>query len=115
MNSVPAGSASASRSDSAQPSTFETNTTRGPPRVQGRNASTAIAGPRSEPPMPMLTTVRNGCPVALPHATIANRTRERQHALAFGEHLRLDVRAAERISRVLPQRHVQGRARSRWH
>ncbi len=63
MKSVVAGSALSMTSAIWQPSMFETKRT-ARSRLRNRaSASTAITGPRSEPPMPMLTMVRNGLPV----------------------------------------------------
>ena len=64
MNSVVSGRQRFSTSPSAVPSTLETKCGVGPPPLNGVKASTAIAGPRSEPPMPILTTSANFCPVA---------------------------------------------------
>ena len=55
MTSVVAGSSPRSVSARCAPSTFETKCTRGP-SWSGDSARTAMAGPRSEPPMPMLMT-----------------------------------------------------------
>ena len=60
MNSVVAGSAASSRSCRWLPSMLETNSTCGPPAVYCSSACTAINGPRSEPPMPMLITSLKG-------------------------------------------------------
>ena len=56
MNSVRSGSACSSRSASWQPSTLEANATLGAPALYCLSACTAMAGPRSEPPIPMFTT-----------------------------------------------------------
>ena len=66
-----------------------------------------MAGPRSEPPMPMLTTRRKGCAGAALDAALAHTLRKGEHARALGHHGLLDVGAAERRTRRLPQRHVQ--------
>ena len=63
MNSVRAGSAEDSASTNCEPSTLATNARRGAPAAWACNASTAMAGPRSEPPMPILMTRSKGCPV----------------------------------------------------
>ena len=49
------------------PSTFETKCIRGPSRPYGVRASVTIAGPRSEPPMPRLTTSVMRSPLAPVH------------------------------------------------
>ncbi len=46
----------AQRLGQVRPSTFDTKCRRGPSRAYGVSAAVAIAGPRSDPPMPMLTT-----------------------------------------------------------
>ncbi len=56
MNSVDAGSEVASTAAMSAPSTLETNDERSRGCVNASRALVAIAGPRSEPPMPMLTT-----------------------------------------------------------
>ncbi|GAQ73974.1 hypothetical protein T45_05740 [Streptomyces turgidiscabies] len=63
MNSVSAGSRSRTASCRSAPSTFDTNRNVNSRAVNARNASYAIAGPRSEPPIPMLTTFRIRRPV----------------------------------------------------
>ncbi len=60
MKSVVAGSAASSTCARYTPSMLETNSQRGAPPLYARSASTAIAGPKSEPPMPIFTTRRNG-------------------------------------------------------
>ena len=109
MNSVRAASASSSALARSVPSTFETKRTRGAPRVSGCSASTAMAGPRSEPPMPMLMTVSNGVPAEPRIVPLRTSVGELQHALALGEHLARDVRAARGVrgSRRHAQRGVQ--------
>jgi hypothetical protein len=58
MNSVRAASAILERVGEISAVDVGTrNATRGAPRASVCSASTAIAGPRSEPPMPMLITV----------------------------------------------------------
>ena len=56
MKSVVSGLSARTVSTGATPSTLDTKCMRGPSRANGVNASVAIAGPRSDPPMPMLTT-----------------------------------------------------------
>ena len=56
VNSVVAGCSVRSVSARCAPSTFDTKCVRGPSCVYGVSACATIAGPRSEPPMPMLTT-----------------------------------------------------------
>lgn len=63
MNSVSAGSRSRTASWRSAPSTFDTNRTVRPRSVKERSASWAIAGPRSEPPIPMFTTFLIRLPV----------------------------------------------------
>ena len=112
MNSVRAASASSSALARSVPSTLETKRTRGAFAVSGCSASTAMAGPRSEPPMPMLMTVVNGAPPE--PRTTPSRTLfgELQHALALGEHLARDVFAARGVGGDAghAQRGVQHRA-----
>ncbi|MDT4835090.1 hypothetical protein FQZ97_687460 [compost metagenome] len=55
-NSVCSGARPFSTPASSWPSTFETKWKRLPGATNSASASTAICGPRSEPPMPMLTT-----------------------------------------------------------
>ena len=55
-NSVCSGARPRSTPASSWPSTFETKWKRLPGAANWSSASTAICGPRSEPPMPMLTT-----------------------------------------------------------
>ena len=64
INSVCARSRLDSVSAISAPSTLETKCVRGPPCEKGDSALAAMAGPRSEPPMPILTTSENGSPVA---------------------------------------------------
>jgi hypothetical protein len=56
MNSVRVGSSRRSTGVMSCPSTLETKCRRRPGWHQASSAGTAICGPRSEPPMPMLTT-----------------------------------------------------------
>ena len=63
MNSVSAGSRPRVASQMSVPSTFDTNRKSISHRLKFFRASYAIAGPRSDPPMPMLITVRIRCPV----------------------------------------------------
>ena len=62
MNSVDAASTRFSTSARCVPSTLDTKCTRGP-TAYGRSASVTMSGPRSLPPMPMLTTSAIGAPV----------------------------------------------------
>ena len=73
MNSVSAGSRSIVASRMSTPSTFDTNRNVRARSEYWRRASVAIAGPRSEPPMPMLITFRIGFPVNPVHSL--SRTR----------------------------------------
>lgn len=61
--SVSAGSRPCTASCRSAPSTLETKRTVSERSVKERSASYAIAGPRSEPPMPMLTMFLIGLPV----------------------------------------------------
>ena len=67
ITSVRAGSSPRKVSAMSAPSTFDTKCSRGP-SWKGASARVAIAGPRSEPPMPMLMTSVIGppCPVNRP-------------------------------------------------
>ncbi len=62
-NSVSAGSRSRTASCRSAPSTFETKRNVNSRAVYGRSASYAMAGPRSEPPMPTFTTFLIRLPV----------------------------------------------------
>ncbi len=55
-NNVCSGARPCSTPASSWPSTFETKWKRLPGAANSASASTAIWGPRSEPPMPILTT-----------------------------------------------------------
>ena len=80
------------------------------PLVNSSRASTAMAGPRSEPPMPIFTTRVKGLP-ALPTMR-PSRTAfgEIQHALALGNHLAGDGAGPDRGALRLAQGHMQHRA-----
>ena len=78
-NSVSAGSRSWVHSQKSVPSTLLTNWKVMSRRLKSRNASAAIAGPRSEPPMPMFTTFFTGLPVWPVHAP--ERTRSLKSAI----------------------------------
>ena len=67
-NSVSAGSSPASAPAMSAPSTLDTKRAASSGWRNASSARAAIAGPRSEPPMPMLTTVRMRLPVAPVHA-----------------------------------------------
>jgi hypothetical protein len=58
-NSVRRGSSRRATSAKCAPSTLETKCVRGP-SASAASARAAITGPRSEPPMPILTTSVNG-------------------------------------------------------
>ena len=62
-NRVSAGSIPHVDSTKSVPSTFETNSKRRFRSLKWRSASWAMTGPRSEPPMPTLTTFRMRLPV----------------------------------------------------
>ena len=51
---------------------------------KGDSARAAIAGPRSEPPMPMLTTSVKRAPVDAANGAGAHGLGKRQHLLALG-------------------------------
>ncbi|CAM5735225.1 hypothetical protein SALBM311S_10378 [Streptomyces alboniger] len=68
MNSVSAGSRSWVASCRSAPSTFDTNRKVSDRSAYARSTSYAIAGPRSEPPIPMLTTLRIRLPVGPVHS-----------------------------------------------
>ncbi len=68
MNSVVRGSRPAVFSATSVGSMFETNRTSMSWCLYGSSASYAMTGPRSEPPMPMFTTVRTRSPVTPVHA-----------------------------------------------
>ena len=82
-NSVSAGSRSRTASCRSAPSTLETKRKSMSRCVYGRSASYAIFGPRSEPPMPMLTTVLIRLPVWPRPVAVAHLGREERHP---GEH-----------------------------
>ena len=69
-NMVVSGSRSTSAASSAALSMFDTKRTVRSVGARCRNALVAISGPRSEPPIPMLTTARMGFPVAPRHAPL---------------------------------------------
>ena len=107
MNSVVARIRRLQHLRQVQPSMLETNSQRGAPPVYARSASTAMAGPRSEPPMPMFTTSRNGwplLPVIAPLRTPSAKASMRARSLIT---VFSDLRAADRCARRLAQRHVQ--------
>ena len=81
MNSVSAGSRSIVASRMSTPSTFDTNRNVRARSEYWRRASVAIAGPRSEPPMPMLITFRIGLPVKPGPLVVADAHRERGHPI----------------------------------
>ncbi len=62
-NSVSAASRSRTASCRSAPSTFDTKRTVRSRSVKERSTSYAMAGPRSEPPMPTLTTFLMRLPV----------------------------------------------------
>ena len=66
--SVSSGSMSRTVSAKCVASTFETNAVRIERCENGARAIAAMQGPRSEPPMPMLTTLRTGLPLRPRHA-----------------------------------------------
>ena len=63
VNSVVSASTFFSVSARCVPSTLDTKCTPMPGRQNGRSASVTMYGPRSEPPMPMLTTFWKVLPV----------------------------------------------------
>src|SRR5579883_1550369 len=107
MTSVSAGSRSRVASTRSVGSMFDTNRNVMSRRAYQRRASYAITGPRSEPPMPMLMTLRIGRPVCPRHAP---HTRgEVRHPVEHGVHVGDDVPAVEhdRCPAGRPQRHVE--------
>src|SRR5712691_6506138 len=109
MKSVLAGSRCFTVSARCVPSTLETKCARNPSGQAQRIASQAITGPRSEPPMPMLTMSEIRLPVSPFHSPLRRRpVKSRQHRVD----LRHDVLAVDedRFPRAVAQRHVQDRA-----
>ena len=74
MNKVSAGSRSRVASAMSAPSTFDTNRNVIERSEKSRNASVPIAGPRSDPPIPMFTTARILAPVDPVHAPERTRS-----------------------------------------
>jgi hypothetical protein len=74
MNSVRSGSRSATVSARWVPSTLDTKWARIPGFQYGLSASVTITGPRSEPPIPMLTTSVIDLPVWPFHAPLRTRS-----------------------------------------
>ena len=76
MNSVDAGSRRRSVVSMSAPSTFDTKWVRSRGCPNDRSAWAAIAGPRSEPPMPMLTTsvIRSSARTRSANTAIASST-----------------------------------------
>ena len=74
MKSVSSGSRSRVASAKSFESTFETKRIVSPRSEYARSASYAIAGPRSEPPIPMLTTARMRLPVCPSHSPERTRS-----------------------------------------
>jgi hypothetical protein len=96
MKSVSAGSQSIVASTKSVPSTFETKRQRMSRSLNFRSASYAMTGPRSEPPMPMLTDRSlMRFPVWPSHFPAADRVREHAHALEDLVDLRHDVLAVD--------------------
>ena len=111
MNKVVAASRSFSVSAICAPSTFDTKCVRGP-SWYGASASAAIAGPRSEPPMPILTMSVIFLPVApraLPERTASANA---DMASSTGMNLGHDIVAVDGEALALgrPQRDMQHRA-----
>ena len=79
MKSVSAASRPWTASANSEPSTLATKRTSRSRFVSCRSAWWAIAGPRSDPPMPMFTTVRIGLPVCPTHSP--DRTRSENAAI----------------------------------
>ena len=84
MNSVRARSRFCSVSARSAPSTWRQKCMRGPSPAKGESARDAIAGPRSEPPMPILTTSLSRAPVAPQDVARAHRARESENLFALG-------------------------------
>ena len=91
MNSVSAASRSRVASAMSVPSTLDTKRNCRSRWLKACSASYAMAGPRSEPPMPMLTTVRMRLPVVPSHDAGADAVAEGRHAVEHGVHLGDDV------------------------
>ena len=68
-----------------------------------------MTGPRSDPPMPMLTTLRIGLPVCPVQAPLAHAIGEVRHPVEHGVHLGHDVLAVDQDRRAArrAQRHVE--------
>ena len=79
MKSVSSGDRSWVASAKSFESTFETKRIVSPRSEYARRASYAIAGPRSEPPIPMLTIARMGLPVY--PSQVRERTRSQKAAM----------------------------------
>ncbi len=92
-NSVSAGSSRAASDARSAPSTFDTNRHATPARCTRAARRSAIAGPRSLPPIPMFTTVRIAArvPGPLPDHLLG----ERAHAVEHTVHLGDDVDAVD--------------------
>ena len=91
------------------PSTLLTNRQCRSARPKARSARYAIAGPRSLPPIPMLTTVRMAWPVAPGHAPPRTRSANVAHAVEHPVHVGHHVVAVDldRPRRWGAQRGVQ--------
>ncbi len=96
------------------PSTFDTNRHSMPGWRYASRARYAIAGPRSEPPMPMLTTVVIRCPVAPSHSPLRTRSANALIRVEHRVHVGHDVRhravvagRADARARRCPQCHVE--------
>ncbi|CAM5452567.1 hypothetical protein SAVIM40S_00387 [Streptomyces avidinii] len=100
MNSVSAGSRSRTASCRSAPSTLETKRTVRSRSAKARRASYAMAGPRSEPPIPMLTTFLMRLPVKPVHAPDLTRLGEGRHLVEDGVHGGDDVLAVDLDDRV---------------
>ena len=104
MNSVSSGSRSRVASQKSVPSTFDTKR-----NVIDRSAEVAQRlvghrGPRSVPPMPMLTTLRIRLPVCPVHAPDADPVGEVGHLVEHRVHLGHDVVAVDHDPLVLGAR-----------
>ena len=112
MKRVRAGSSPRSVSAISAPSTLETKWARKVAGAKGPSARAAIAGPRSEPPMPMLTTSVIGWPSGAAQAPFAHVGGEFEHLGALGLDVGHDVVAfhENRLAGEIAQRGVQGGA-----
>ena len=78
----------------------------------GDSASSAIAGPRSDPPIPILTTYGHRLAESAAHSALANVGSESQHLLALGDNVgRTSRPSTKRLRAVKSRRAVCSAAR----